>query len=595
MEREDNMKYYCNPINVHYFYQVRKTPAGDKARVSRSAADFSLIEYKGRYYVFASGIHGIWASDDLVNWEQHPLPEGLPIHQTAPDVRVLNDYVYFCASGRGSACDRYRTKDVLNGPYERIEGTFDYWDPNLFADDDGRVYFYWGSSNVTPIWGVELDPETMIPKGERVVLMKAHPDEIGYERFGENNSRTPKTPEEGEALFKESLKKHGIKEEDVSESEKVFRIATLRDEPYIEGVWVDKYKGKYYLQYAAPGTEFNVYSDAVYVSDKPLGPYTLAENNPFSYKPGGYFPGAGHGSTLLDHQGNWWHISTMRISLNELFERRAGLWPSGFDADGELFCNQRYGDWPTRVSGGLDDAWRNPEWMLLSSGKAVSASSYDEGHAPELAVEEDVQTFWRAGSASREEWLKVDLGKVFDVHAVQINFSDDEIEIPLPVPDDAPLFTQWKLEASVDGAEWFTVCDKSDAQTDLSHDFIVSEEGYQARYVRLSNIAVPYGKQPSVSGLRIFGFGDGKAPAAPAFEAVRVSDLDMDVTIEGQEDTVGYNVLFGSSEDKLYHSWMVFKPGTLRVGSLIKGRNYVVRVDAFNENGITEGTVLKTV
>ena len=37
----------------------------------------------------------------------------------------------------------------------------------MFCDDDGRVYFYWGCSNMSPIWGVELDPETMTPIGEK--------------------------------------------------------------------------------------------------------------------------------------------------------------------------------------------------------------------------------------------------------------------------------------------------------------------------------------------------------------------------------------------------------------------------------------------
>ena len=53
--------------------------------------------------------------------------------------------------------------------------------------------------------------------------------------------------------------------------------------PYIEGAWMTKYKGKYYLQYAAPGTEFNVYSDGVYVADAPLGPYRPAVSNPYSF------------------------------------------------------------------------------------------------------------------------------------------------------------------------------------------------------------------------------------------------------------------------------------------------------------------------
>ena len=60
-----------------------------------------------------------------------------------------------------------------------------------------------------------------------------------------------------------------------------------------------KYNGKYYLQYAAPGTEFNVYADGVYEGDSPLGPFHLAKNNPYSFQPGGFITGAGHA-----HAGN---------------------------------------------------------------------------------------------------------------------------------------------------------------------------------------------------------------------------------------------------------------------------------------------------
>ena len=112
------------------------------------------------------------------------------------------------------------------------------------------------------------------------------------------------------------------------------------------------------------------------MSDFPLGPFTLADNNPYSYKPGGFLPGAGHGSTMRDKQGNLWHASTMRISMNHTFERRVGIWPAGFDEDGELFCNQRYGDWPMEVEDDRMDPWKEPQWYLLSYGKTASASSF---------------------------------------------------------------------------------------------------------------------------------------------------------------------------------------------------------------------------
>ena len=595
------MKYFCNPINVNYRYQFNADPRrGGQLQICREAADPSMICFQGRYYIFASMTLGVWVSDDLVTWENHRLPEELPLYDYAPDVRVLGNWVYFCASNREHNCDRWRTKDILNGPYEKIEGSFPYWDPNLFADDDGRVYFYWGCSNMTPIYGVELDSNTMLPIGEKRELVFGDPYRIGYERIGEDNSTLPASEEVVEAKYQAYLKASSVPEEMLPPEVKPLIRGMLSDKPYIEGAWMDKHNGKYYFQYAAPGTQYNTYSDGVYVGESPLGPFTLAENNPYSYKPGGFLPGAGHGSTMKDKQGNWWHTSTMRISVNHDFERRVGLWPAGFDEDGELFCNQRCGDWPMAAEG---DPWRDPAWMLLSVGKAVTASSFVPKHEPEKATEENVQTWWRAASNSRDEWLCVDLGKIFDIHAVQVNFADDKLDIRCPGEirpgsqaryiEEQDYATQWKLEGSSDGERWFMIEDKSDAQTDLSHDLIVREHGFAARYLRLSDMAVPYGQNPCVSGLRAFGLGDGEKPAAPAFTAARTGDLDMTVMISEKPDALGFNILFGASPEKLYHSYMVFAAGSHRIGALIKGREYYVRVDAFNEKGFTEGACIK--
>ena len=595
------MKYYCNPINVNYRYQFNADPRlHGKLQICREAADPSMICFRGRYYIFASMTLGVWVSDDLANWENHRLPQELPLYDYAPDVRVLGEWVYFCASNRDRNCDRWRTKDILNGPYERIEGSFSYWDPNLFSDDDGRVYFYWGCSNQTPIYGVELDPDTMEPIGEKKELVFGDPYANGYERIGENNSTLPASEEEIEAGYRAFVANSAVPEEQLPPDVKPLIRGMFSKRPYIEGAWMDKHNGKYYLQYAWPGAQYNTYSDGVYVGDTPLGPFVLAENNPYSYKPGGFLPGAGHGSTMEDRHGNLWHTSTMRISVNHDFERRCGLWPAGFDADGELFCNQRYGDWPMALEG---DPWRDPAWMLLSVGKEATASSFVPGHEPSMATEENVRTWWRAASNSSDEWLCADLGCVYDIHAVQINFADDQISIPCPGEirpgsqaryiEEADHFTQWKLEGSTDGESWFVIEDKSEAQTDLSHDLIIREEGFAARYLRLSDMAVPYGQNPCVSGLRAFGLGRGEKPAVPQFTAVRANDLDMLVGIKPQDSALGYNILFGSSPEKLYHSCMVFAAGEHRLGALIKGREYYVRVDAFNENGITEGKCVK--
>lgn len=593
-------KYICNPININYRYQFNDDPRSSQGlQVAREAADPSMICFQGKYYIFASMTLGVWVSEDLANWKNHRLPDNLPLYDYAPDVRVMGDYVYFSASHRDTPCDFYRTKDILNGPYERIEGTFDFWDPNLFVDDDGRVYFYWGCTNTDPIWGVELDPQTMKPLMERQPLICGDAFSKGYERIEEDNAQLPRSAEEVEAAYQNFLKMNGQTEDQLPQNLIPLIKGMFSARPYIEGAWMDKHEGRYYLQYACPGTQYNTYSDGVYVSDSPLGPFALAKNNPYSYKPGGFLPGAGHGSTMRDLSGNYWHTATMRISVNHDFERRVGIWPAGFDSDGELFCNQRYGDWPFALTEGKIDPWKAPEWYLLNYGKKMTASSFCEGKGPELAADENVRTWWRAASADAGEWIQTDLGKAYDVRAVQINFADDKIDIPVPGEirgtvqaryiEEADLHTRWILEGSVDGENYFVIEDKSEADTELSHDLVVREEGVCVRYLKLTVIAVPYGQNPCVSGLRVFGIGDGAKPGVPEFTAVRENDLDMRVKISGA-GALGYNILWGHAPGKLYHSYMVFHDEQ-RIGALVKGEKYYVRVDAFNENGITEGRV----
>ena len=54
---------------------------------------------------------------------------------------------------------------------------------------------------------------------------------------------------------------------------------------------------------------------------------------------------------------------------------------------------------------------------------------------------------------------------------------------------------------------------------------------------------------------------------------------------------VGYNVLWGYAPDKLYHSYMIFGAREKKIGALMKGKPVWIRVDAFNEVGITEGEI----
>lgn len=598
------MGYYCNPLNVSYPYQFKYDPR-DKGRLSvnREAADPSMVLFQGKYYIFASMTGSVWVSDDMAHWESHRLPDNLPIYDYAPDVRVIGEWLYFTASNRGVPCDFYRTQDPILGPYERITGSFDFWDPHMFLDDDGKLYFYWGCSNNTPIWGVELDRETMQPIGEKKALISGDPWQRGYERFGEDHSENPRTEEEIDRLFSGFLKECRQNGNMPPEENYAMIRATFAGMPYIEGPWMTKNGGRYYLQYACPGAEINVYADGVYVSDHPLGPFTCALNNPFSYKPGGFLPGAGHGSSMQDKEEAFWHTATMRISMNHVFERRVGIWPAGFDQDGMFFCNQRYGDWPADVSRLRKDPWADPEWFLLSYGKTVSASSCNPAHPAEYAVDENVQTWWRAADSSQGQTLTVDLGDIMDIHAVQVNFADD-INAGVPCPaeltpgpdmpryiDLSPHFTRWLLEISEEGTHWETLEDKRRAYTDLSHDLVVKGIGVQGRFVRLTITEVPFHVPACISGLRVFGRGRGPKPPKADIRLHRIGDLDFTVSAGPLPGVLGFNILWGNDEDHLYHSYLVMgnSLNEKRIGALIRNHHYAVRVDTFNENGITEG------
>ena len=273
---------------------------------------------------------------------------------------------------------------------------------------------------------------------------------------------------------------------------------------------MNKYNGKYYLQYAAPGTEFSGYGDGVYIGETPMGPFKYQSHNPFSYKPGGLARGAGHGATFKDKSGNYWHVSTIAISVKNNFERRIGLWPAGFDNEGILYCNTSYGDYPHYLPSGEADHLKDDftGWIILNYNKPVTVSSTLGGYAPDFAVDEDIKTYWSAASGEKGEWLQTDLGGIYSVYALQINFADQNAELKGKHTD---LFHRYIIYNSEDGKKWETLIDKSENKTDVPHDYIELPIPVKTRYLKIENIHIPTGKF-ALSGFRVFGKGVGDVP-----------------------------------------------------------------------------------
>ena len=150
------------------------------------------------------------------------------------------------------------------------------------------------------------------------------------------------------------------------------------------------------------------------------------------------------------------------------------------------------------------------------------------------------------------------------------------------------------LEGSPDGKEWFVLEDKRSSKTDLPHDLCLFESGRKARYIKITAYKLPYDQRFALSGLRVFGLGDGEKPLQPQVEYVGYEgDLNIKVKWGRVENAQGYNVRYGNSPEKLYHSWLVYDQNELDLSTVIKGETYYICVDSFNENGITTGKTIK--
>ena len=538
-ETTSNITTICNPLNLSYRFQLDEPSR-------REAADPTVVFFQDEYYLFASKSGGYWYSANLSDWI-FVATDQIPTEDYAPTALAINDTMYFMASSNTI----YKATDLKAGKWELAATLpFSVVDPALFLDDDKRLYFYWGCSDKNPTYGVELDYKNGFALiDEPIALIHANTTEHGWEVPGDYNTQ------EGAA-------------------------------PWIEGSWMNKHNGKYYLQYAGPGTQFKSYSDGVYTSENPLGPFTLAENNPFAYRPEGFASGAGHGSTFEDKYGNFWHIGTVTISQKHMFERRLALFPTFFDRDGVLHADTRFGDYPfaipTKKISLAEDVF--PGWMLLSYQKPVTVSSTLEGFEKGNMVDENIRTYWSAKTGNGSEWAMVDLEKQCDVMALQINFAEQNTTL---LGRTEGHYFQYQIEASTDNNNWKVIVDKSQNEKDYSHDYIQLEKKEKCRYLRIKNRSVPDGNF-ALCGFRVFGNGMGAKPEqVNHFSVIRDPENKRTVHLSWNklENTTGYQIRYGTTPDKLYQTYQVYQDTSVDIHSLNSNLDYYFTIESFNENG----------
>jgi xylan 1,4-beta-xylosidase len=549
-------KTYCNPINIDYGYTP--IPNFSEGGRHRATADPVIVNYKNDFYLFSTNQWGYWWSSDMTTWNYisrrflRPWNQGYD-ELCAPAVGIIGDTMLVFGSTYTGEFTIWMSTHPRENEWKPLVEKFSPggWDPAFFTDTDGRLYMYNGSSNRFPVYGVELDRKSMQPLAARKEMYLLEPWRYGWQRFGE------------------------------------YYDDTFLD-PFMEGAWMNKNNGKYYLQYGAPGTEFSGYADGVVVGTSPLGPFT-PQSMPFSYKPGGFARGAGHGATYQDKWGNYWHVSTITISVKNNFERRIGIWPVGFDKDDVMYCDQAFGDYPTLLPAGAEDPHQShfTGWMLLNYNKPVQVSSTLGGYVANYAVDENIKTYWSAQTGNDNEWIQTDLGTVQTVMAIQINYADQDAEF-LGKP--AGVFHQYKMLESRDGKKWNLLIDKSKNNTDVPHDYVELSLPVQTRYLKLVNIHMPTGKF-AISGLRVFGKGEGSKPEkVKGFMVLRTEKDKRSAWLKWNQsdDAFAYNIYLGIAPDKLYNSIMVYGSNEYWLKTMDKDKTYYFTIEAINENGTSE-------
>lgn len=560
-------KTYCNPINIDYGYTPFESFSSQGKH--RATADPVIVNFRNKYFLFSTNQEGYWWSDDMLHWKfvyRKFLRDDTYTHDlNAPAVWAMKDTLYVYGSTWKSDFPIYKSTNPTVDDWQIAVDTLKVgaWDPAFHYDESkDKLYLYWGSSNMWPLLGTEINIKTMQSEGYTVPIVKLFPEDHGWERFGEYNDN-------------------------------VFL------QPFIEGAWMTKHNGKYYMQYGAPATEFSGYADGVYVSNNPLNGFEYQSHNPFSYKPGGFARGAGHGSTYQDNFGNWWHVSTIFISTKNNFERRLGIWPAGFDKDDVMYCNTAYGDYPTLLpefakakdfSGGLFKGW-----MLLNYEKPVRVSSTLGGFNANFAVDEDIKTYWSAKTGDKGEWFQTDLGEVSTINAIQINYADQDVKF---LGKTLGKFHQYIIYGSNNGTNWHVIVDKSNNDVDVPHDYIELKTPKQARFLKMQNIKMPTGKF-ALSGFRVFGKGNGIKPnMVENFTVLRSSPKKYgerrSIWFKWQQNVLadGYVIYWGKSPNKLYGSIMVYGKNEYFFTGADRADGYYFQIEAFNNNGISSRSKL---
>ena len=358
-----------------------------------------LVTENGKYYVTATGDgkgYDIYSSENLVDWKKEnrifssSSKEGwVRSSLWQPQIVIGNDgkyYLYYCGNNdNGSLRIGVASSDRIDGTYKDCLGepllpyNVATIDPNLFVDDDGRMYLYFSrdcSENrvdghpTSQIYCIEMESYTSIKEGTQPQLMI--------------------TPEQD------------------------WEFAS-GDYRWNEGPDVIKHEGKYYLFYSGGCYADSTYAIGVAVSDSPMGPFEKYDRNPLIASTDDV-SGPGNNSFFYSPDGKelytCYHTHTIKIIGGG--NRKVTIDRCGFREDGSFYINGPTTTFQTPVSG----------QTKLEKVEPVAASAPALIDGETLNSRNESFYEWRV-SGEKENYAEFDFGEKKDIDCIYIYGSTD--------------------------------------------------------------------------------------------------------------------------------------------------------------------------
>lgn len=460
-------KTYCNPIPLPDYPLGKSFFANQTKKSYRETADPTVIYHNGKWYMYPS-CKMAYVSDDYITWKYVDIkPSDIGY---APTVVEHNGKFLLAATH----CEDLYISDSPLGPFECI-GKFkdingevvSLFDIMLFSDDDGSLYVYGGDAKMhRSIVGAQLDSENML---QMITPIKE------LVKFDPNNKWMC----------------HGEWNQNKGSS-------------YIEGPYMYKKNGVYYLTFCAPGTQYSSYCMFAYRSASPLEGFVPQKNNPFLAKRYGIVRGPGHGCIVEGPNDTIWAFYTCTLCYEHMFERRIGMDCVSINEDGEL-CVNNVTEIPQWQPGFKPNQHISNDAGLLplTFRENTYASSCVYGREAIYATDDSMLTWWEPSKQDTNPTLTVDFSEnaVYSISSMRVIWRDVGMDIGNNI---LPGAIQYIVEAYNEKQEWECVLDMSNNQCDMTIDYRKLKE-INATKVRITVKGAPKGIIPGIISFCVFG------------------------------------------------------------------------------------------